>query len=196
MEERLEKQLEFIAEIDKLKKINRQTYISDGTRPENDAEHSWHMAVMAILLGEYANSDIDVLHVIKILLVHDLVEIDAGDTYAYDPEANKSKREREVAAAERIFNILPEDQAAEIRALWDEYEAGESAEAKFALSLDILQPVMLNELSGGVSWLQHGIREEAPRARISCIKPGSDELFEVASGIIDTAVKEGKIIPS
>ena len=196
MEERLQKQLDFIREIDKIKNIFRQTYIGDGSRPENDAEHSWHLALMAMFLQEYANEEVDILHVIKLVLIHDLVEIDAGDTYAYDPEANKTKREREVAAAERIFNILPADQAKELRALWEEYEAEETPEAKFGLALDILHPVMENEMSDGIAWVNHNVVEDAPRERIERMRMGSEALYQVAKDIVDRAVAAGHIIPS
>ena len=151
-DERLKKQIDFISEIDKIKSIFRQTYVSDLSRQENDAEHSWHLSLMAMVLSEYANEEVDVLHVIELVLIHDMVEIDAGDTYAYDPEANKTKRERELKAAERIFHLLPDDQAEWVRGLWDEYEASETKEAKFALSLDILHPILMNDLGNGLAW--------------------------------------------
>ncbi|MBR3003743.1 MAG: HD domain-containing protein, partial [Lachnospiraceae bacterium] len=137
-----------------------------------------------------------ILHVIKLVLIHDLVEIDAGDTYAYDPEANKTKREREVAAAERIFNILPADQAKELRALWEEYEAEETPEARFGLALDILHPVMMNEMSDGIAWVNHNVVEDAPRERIERMRMGSEALYQVAKDIVDRAVAAGHIIPS
>ena len=147
--DRLEQQMNFILEVDKLKKIGRQTYLSDGSRKENDAEHSWHLALMAILLGEHANEKVDVLKVVSLVLIHDIIEIDAGDTYAYDDEGNKTKREREEKAADRIFNLLPKDQAVYMRELWEEFEEGETPEARFALALDNVQPTMLNDASGG-----------------------------------------------
>ena len=143
MNETLEKQLAFIMELDKIKNITRQTYISDGSRKENDAEHSWHLALMCFVLAEYSNEPIDVLKTMKMVLMHDVIEIDAGDTYAYDVEGNKTKRERELRAAERIYAILPDEQAKEYRALWDEFEAMETPEAKFANVLDKLQPLLL-----------------------------------------------------
>ena len=132
--ERLEQQFAFIREIDKEKFIGRQTYLTDGERKENDAEHAWHMAIMTVLLAEYSNEPIDVLKTVTMLLIHDLVEIDAGDTYAYDEEAKKTQRERELKGAERIFGMLPPDQGEKLRALWDEFEAGETKEAKFAIT--------------------------------------------------------------
>lgn len=156
-----EKQMSFIMELDKIKKINRQTYLSDGSRKENDAEHSWHLALMAFVLAEHANEEIDVLKTIKMVLLHDVIEIDAGDTYAYDTEANKTKRERELLAADRIFGLLPEEQRSEYRGLWDEFEAMETAEAKFANMLDNVQPLLLNVATDGKSWREHG-DEEVP----------------------------------
>ena len=141
---RIDKQFEFFREIDKEKFIGRQTYLTDAQRKENDAEHAWHMAIMTILLSEYSNEKIDVLKTVTMLLIHDLVEIDAGDTYAYDEEGKKTKRVRELAAADRIFGILPEEQGEKMRGLWDEFEAGETAEAKFAHAMDHIQPLMLN----------------------------------------------------
>ena len=158
-EERLEKQLSFILEIDKVKQIFRQTYLADGERKENDAEHSWHIALMAILLKEYANEEVDILHVVTMLLIHDLVEIDAGDTYAYDLDGEKTKRERETKAADRLFGMLPQDQGQYFRELWEEFEAWESAEAKFAHVLDNCQPLFLNHASAGKSWREHEVRK-------------------------------------
>lgn len=150
-QDRLNKQMRFIEEIDKEKLIGRQTYLSDASRKENDAEHAWHMAIMAVLLKEYANEKIDVLKTMTMLLIHDIVEIDAGDTYAYDEEAKKTQRERELAAADRIFGLLPNDQAEYMRGLWDEFEERRTPEAKFARTLDNVQPVMLNNASCGKS---------------------------------------------
>ena len=155
--ERLLKQMAFIREVDKEKTIFRQTWLTDGTRKENDAEHSWHLAMMAMLLSEYANEKVDVLHVMSMVLIHDLVEIDAGDTYAYDDAGNKTKAKRELAAADRLFNILPEDQAKKLRALWDEFEEAKTPEAKFANTLDKCQPILLNDASGGKSWDEHEV---------------------------------------
>ncbi len=192
---RLKQQIDFISEIDKIKNIFRQTYVSNLSRQENDAEHSWHLALMAMVLKEYANEDVDLLHVMQLVLIHDMVEIDAGDTYAYDPEANKTKRERELKAAERIFHILPDDQAAWIRALWDEYEAGETKEAKFALSLDILHPILMNDLGNGLAWVDHDVTENQARDRVARVKAGSEALFDLCSQIITENVAEGNILP-
>ena len=156
---RLEQQIRFITEIDKVKNIFRQTYLADGKRKENDAEHSWHIALMAYLLQEHAEEPVDVPRVMLMVLIHDLVEIDAGDTYAYDSEGAKTKREREVRAAERIFGLLPEDQGRYFRELWDEFEAYESADAKYAHLLDNFQPLLLNDASGGRSWSEHDVKK-------------------------------------
>ena len=194
-DERLKKQIDFISEIDKIKSIFRQTYVSDLSRQENDAEHSWHLALMAMVLNEYANEEVDVLHVIELVLIHDMVEIDAGDTYAYDPEANKTKRERELKAAERIFHLLPDDQAEWVRGLWDEYEASETKEAKFALSLDILHPILMNDLGNGLAWVDHDVTEKQARDRIARVKPGSEALFDLCSQIVTDNVEIGNILP-
>ena len=194
-DERLKKQIDFISEIDKIKSIFRQTYVSDLSRQENDAEHSWHLALMAMVLSEYANEEVDVLHVIELVLIHDMVEIDAGDTYAYDPEANKTKRERELKAAERIFHLLPDDQAEWVRGLWDEYEASETKEAKFALSLDILHPILMNDLGNGLAWVDHDVTEKQARDRIARVKPGSEALFDLCDQIVKENVEIGNIIP-
>ncbi|MBO4835561.1 MAG: HD domain-containing protein [Lachnospiraceae bacterium] len=194
-DERLKKQIRFISEIDKIKSIFRQTYVSDLSRQENDAEHSWHLALMAMVLSEYANEEVDVLHVIELVLIHDMVEIDAGDTYAYDPEANKTKRERELKAAERIFHLLPDDQAEWVRSLWDEYEASETKEAKFALSLDILHPILMNDLGNGLAWVDHDVTEKQARDRIARVLPGSQTLFDLCSQIVTDNVEIGNILP-
>ena len=175
---RLEKQMAFIEEVDKIKLIGRQNYLADGSRKENDAEHSWHLALMTMLLSEYSNEEIDVLKTMGMVLIHDIVEIDAGDTYAYDYEAQKTQKERELAAAERIFNILPEDQAKKLRALWDEFEAGETAEARFAAAVDRVQPAMLNSASGGISWKEHDVTLSNVMERNGKAALGSEVLWE------------------
>ena len=176
--DRLDSQFEFIREIDGLKKISRQTYLSDGSRKENDTEHSWHLALMAVLLSEYANENVDLLRVITMVLVHDIVELDAGDTYAYDDAGNATKREREVAAADRIFNILPADQAKYLRNLWDEFEEDSTPEARFAHTLDHVQPVMLNDASGAKAWKEHAIKLSQVLKRNSSTAKGSEKLWE------------------
>lgn len=192
--DRLDRQFGFIRETDGLKQVVRQSYLADASRRENDAEHSWHLALMAVLLSEYADKDIDVLRVVTMVLVHDIVELDAGDTYAYDNEGNATKREREVKAAERIFNILPEDQAAYLRSLWDEFEEQGTKEAKFANTLDKLQPLMLNHASGGKSWKEHSVKLSQVLNRNKNTAEGSKELWEYAKkNFIEPNVEKGML---
>lgn len=190
---RLEQQVSFIVEIDKVKNIFRQNYLSDGKRKENDAEHSWHIALMAILLKEYAEEEVDVLKVMAMVLLHDLVEIDAGDTYAYDTVAAASKRERELKAADRIFGLLPEDQGAYFRALWDEFEAYETADAKYAHLLDNFQPLLLNDASGGVSWREHGVKKAQIYKRNERIEETSQTIWKKMQELIDKNIKLGNV---
>lgn len=190
MEGRLKKQIEFVLELDKIKKIGRQTYLSDASRKENDAEHSWHLAIMIMLLNEYSNDKLDVLKTMKMVLIHDVVEIDAGDTYAYDEEGNGSKRAREEAAADRIFNILPEEQAIEMRDLWEEFELGETAEAMFANAVDKIQPIMLNDASDGLAWREHGIFKSQVENRNENTKEGSEMLWSYCKELLDTNVQK------
>jgi putative hydrolase of HD superfamily len=193
---RLERQIQFVREVDKLKTIERQTLITDASRLENDAEHSWHLALMALVLGEYAKAHtIDVLHVIRMVLIHDLVEIDAGDTYCYDEIANMDKVEREKAAADRIFSLLPTDQAAEFRALWDEFEAMETVEARFANALDRLQPLIHNVFTDGRMWKKYGIVKSQVIARNHKIDDGAPDLWTFARELIDGAVQKGHLAP-
>lgn len=191
--EQLEKQLRFLLELDKQKKIVRQTYLADASRKEGDAEHAWHIAVMAFLLADYANEPIDVLKAVKMALLHDVVEIDAGDTYAYDTKGNQTKRLREERAADRIYGMLPEDQKAEYRALWEEFEKRETPEAKFVNTLDKVQPVLLNHASGGKSWREHGILREQILNRNETTHEGSEALWDVIKHIIDENTKKGNI---
>ncbi|HIR24208.1 MAG TPA: HD domain-containing protein [Candidatus Egerieimonas faecigallinarum] len=193
MNERLKKQLDFILEIDKAKNILRQTHLSGHGRQENDAEHSWHMAVMAILLREYANEEVDVLRVITMLLIHDLVEIDAGDTYAYDDKGNESRPERERRAAERIYGLLPEDQGAQLRALWEEFEAYESPEAKYAHMLDNFQPLLLNDSNQGGDWRAHGVKKSQIYKRNEKTEQGSREIWSYMQELIQRNIDEGNI---
>lgn len=193
MDERLKKQLDFILEIDKSKFVGRQSYLTDGKRKENDAEHSWHIALMAVLLAEYANEPVDVLKVVSMLLIHDLVEIDAGDTYAYDKAANTTKKERELKAADRIFQILPEDQAKTMRSLWDEFEAYETPEAKFAHVMDNLEPLLLNHTSDGKAWREHGVKKEQVYRRNKKTHEGSETLYAYIDSIIKTNVARGNL---
>ena len=166
MDERLKKQLDFILEIDKEKNILRQTHLSDHGRRENDAEHAWHMAIMAYLLKEYSNEPIDVAKVMIMCLIHDVVEIDAGDTYAYDAEGLKTQKAREEAAKERIYSLLPDDQKQDLQALFDEFEERKTPEAKFARALDNLQPLLLNNSNDGGDWREHQIGRASCRERV------------------------------
>lgn len=179
-DERLQKQFEFIREIDREKSIGRQTYLSDASRKENDAEHAWHLAVMTLLLCEYANEKIDVLKTVKMLLLHDLVEIDAGDTYAYDERAKATQKVREEKAAARIYGMLPKQQEQELRALWEEFEEAETPEAKFARTMDNLQPMMLNAAADGKAWAEHGVCLEQILKRNEKTAEGSKILWEYA----------------
>lgn len=191
---RLEQQIAFIKEIDKEKFISRQTYLSDGKRKENDAEHAWHMAVMTLLLSEYANEPVDVLKTVTMLLIHDIVEIDAGDTYAYDAVAAQSQQEREKKAADRIFSMLPEDQAEKLRGLWEEFEAGETPEARFARTMDNFQPTMLNAATDGKAWAERGVRLEQILKRNACTAAGSEVLWEYSlQNFIQPNVEKGRI---
>jgi len=190
--ERLGQQIGFIVEIDKLKQIFRQTLLLADRRQENDAEHSWHLSLMAVLLAEHAvETDIDILRVVKMLLVHDLVEIDAGDTFAYDAEAHKDKEEREIKAAERIFNLLPPDQARTVRGLWNEFEARQTSEARYAAALDRLQPVLLNLHGGGDDWRLHGITKSQVIAYNQHIEEGAPSLWKYVRKCVDEAVERG-----
>ena len=195
MEKRLRKQLDFALEIDKEKNIFRQTHLSGHGRNENDAEHAWHMAIMAWLLREYANEEVDVAKVMLMCLIHDIVEIDAGDTYAYDEENLKTQKAREDAAKERIFSLLPEDQKAELVALFDEFEAYETAEAKFAHSMDNLQPLMLNNSNDGGDWREHQVNADQVRGRQSKNRLGSETLFRLTDAIIQEHIEKGNIKP-
>ena len=182
--DRLEQQMQFILEVDKLKQITRQSYIVGADRKETDTDHSWHLALMCALLSEHANEKIDVAKTMVMVLIHDIVEIDAGDTYAYDTEGNKTKREREVRAAERIFGLLPQDQAKELRDLWEEFEAMKTPEAKFANTLDKVQPIMLNDATGGLAWREHQVKESQIMGRNARTGEGSEALWNYAKGLI------------
>lgn len=190
---RIDRQFDFIREIDKEKFITRQTFLSDAKRRENDAEHAWHMAIMTLLLSEYANEEIDVLRVISMLLIHDLVEIDAGDTYAYDAEGLKTQKVREDAAKERIFSLLPNEQKEELIALFDEFEAFESAESKFAHTMDNLQPLLLNDSNGGADWKAHGVCAKQVYGRQEKTKLGSEKLYEITDRLIQKNIEKGNI---
>lgn len=190
--DRLEKQLRFIIEIDRLKQVYRQTYLTDGSRFENSVEHSWHLAMMVLVLSEYKNDgDLDLSRVMKMVLIHDIVEIDAGDTFLYDDNQLKNQKERETNAADRIFNLLPEDQAESFREIWDEFEARQTREAKFAATLDRLQPMLHNVITKGKSWRQHGVKKFQVVRKSCHMKEGSAVLWEYASGLIESAEAEG-----
>ena len=192
-QERLQKQLAFALEIDKEKNILRQTHLSGHGRRENDAEHAWHMAIMAYLLREYANEEVDIAKVMLMCLIHDIVEIDAGDTYAYDEENLKTQKAREDAAKERIFSILPQDQKEEMIALFDEFEEYRTAESRFAHSLDNLQPLMLNDSNDGSDWVEHGVTAQKIYGRQRKTRIGSEKLFEVTDAIIRKHIERGTI---
>ena len=192
--ERLARQIGFIIEVDKLKEIFRQTLCSQSRRQENDAEHSWHLALIVIVLAEHSNHQpLDVLRVLKMLILHDLVEIDAGDTFAYDTTRMADQHEREAIAADRIFGLLPDDQAKEFRALWDEFEERATPEAKFAAAVDRFQPMLLNCLTEGAAWRRHGVTSERVIARNQHIANGSTALWEYARRMIDDAVAAGHL---
>ncbi len=193
MDERLEKQLAFSLEIDKEKNIFRQTHLSGHGRRENDAEHAWHMAIMAYLLREYANERVDILRVMLMCLIHDIVEIDAGDTYAYDAEGLKTQKEREDKAKERLFSLLPDDQRAELTALFDEFEAYETPEARYAHALDNLQPLILNNSNDGGDWREHGVTAATVYGRQRKTRLGSERLFEVTDRILQSNIKKGNL---
>lgn len=192
---RIEQQFDFIREIDKEKFIERQTYVSSGERKENDSEHAWHLAMMTILLSEYSNEPIDVLRTVTMVLLHDIVEIDAGDTYAYDETAALDKREREQAAADRIFSLLPEDQGIKLREIWEEFEVRETPEAKFAHTMDNIQPTMLNNATDGRAWAEHGVHLYQIMKRNERTSEGSQVVWDYAlNNFILPNVEKGRII--
>lgn len=193
MDERLKKQLEFVLEIDKEKNIFRQTHLSGQGRNENDAEHAWHMAIMAYLLREYANEPVDIGRVMLMCLIHDIVEIDAGDTYAYDAEGLKTQKAREDEAKERIFSLLPEDQKQELLQIFDEFEAFQTPEAKFARAMDNLQPLLLNNSNDGGDWKEHEVTAENVYGRQRKTKLGSEKLFEVTDRILKENIAKGNL---
>lgn len=191
-QERLEKQMEFILELDKIKSITRQTYLANTTRKENDAEHSWHLAIMAIILEEYFGKDINLLKVIKMVLIHDVVEIDAGDTFCYDIKANEDKLLREQKAAERIYNILPENQAKEYKLLWYEFEEGQTKEAIFANILDRLQPIILNFKTNGLLWIENNIsQQQVLKRNENTLTNGPKEISNYLLTLLNRAVELG-----
>lgn len=187
----LTQQIQFIIEIDRLKQVMRQTLLIDGSRRENSAEHSWHLAVMAITLAEYSPEDVDIFHAIKMLLIHDLLEIDAGDTFCYDVQGNNTKASREAQAALRLFGLLPAVQGRELRLLWDEFESGETATAKFAAALDRIQPLLHNQQTQGGTWRIHGIRRDQVMKRVAPVETGAPELWPFVLQLIDDCVRAG-----
>lgn len=193
MDERLERQLAFALEIDKEKNVFRQTHLSGHGRRENDAEHAWHMATMAWLLQEYANEAVDIARVMLMCLIHDIVEIDAGDTYAYDTENLKTQKAREDAAKQRIFSLLPEDQRDALIGLFDEFEACETAESRFAHAMDNLQPLLLNHANDGGDWREHGVTAETVYGRQGRTRLGSERLYEVTDQIIRENIRKGNL---
>lgn len=192
-DERLQQQLDFIMAAEDLKHVTRQTTLPKDGRPENDAEHSWHLALMAIVLAEHAEGEINLQRVLTMHIIHDIVEILAGDTFAYDTVGNEGKVERERLAAQELFGRLPEDQAESLKALWEEFEARETADARYAASLDRLQPMMLNYHGGGTAWLKHGVRKHQVVERNQHITEGAPKLWDFAQQLIERAVDEGKL---
>lgn len=194
IDERLRKQLDFALEIDKEKNILRQTHLSGHGRRENDAEHAWHMAIMAYLLKEYSNEAIDIGKVMIMCLIHDVVEIDAGDTYAFDTEAIKSQKAREEAAKQRIYSLLPDDQRDELMAIFDEFEEGVTAEARFAHAMDNVQPLMLNNSNDGADWVEHNVKASSVYGRHEITKEGSELLYDYTDEVIKKHIEKGHLI--
>lgn len=191
MNERFEKQLAFILEADRLKEIQRRSYLISGSRVENSAEHSWHLAVNAMILAEYSNRELDTFKVLRMLLIHDLVEIDAGDTFCYDTAGYETKAAREQAAATRLFGLLPEDQAKDLRGLWEEFEEGKSVEARFAAAMDRFMPVLHNLRNEGRGWKENCVAPEQVLARNGVIAEGSTQLWDWIKGELERAFEEG-----
>ncbi|MGQ8335068.1 HD domain-containing protein [Sunxiuqinia sp. A32] len=189
--EDLLKQIEFIKEIDKIKYIQRRTKLFSSDRNENDAEHSWHLAMMAIVLSEYSDKEIDLSKVIKMVLIHDIVEIDAGDTFIYDQDKNHDNTEEELKSAKRIFGILPEKQAKEFIEIWTEFEDGISNEAKFARSMDRLEPLLQNTSNNGGTWKEYGVKYHTVYEKKKVIKEGSTKLWNYAEKLIENSVEKG-----
>lgn len=191
----LARRLRFALEADRLKGVLRRTRLADGSRHENSAEHSWHIALLAVLLADTAAPGVDPLRVLRMLLVHDLVEVDAGDTFCYDANANRGREDRERAAAARLFGILPAEQAAELGGLWEEFEAGASPDARFAAALDRFQPLLLNFHGGGGSWLEHGVTRTQVMKRMDPIREGAPALWPVVLDVVDRSCRAGWIAP-
>ncbi|MDO4491821.1 MAG: HD domain-containing protein [Lachnospiraceae bacterium] len=193
MDDRLRKQIDFILEIDKEKNILRQTHLSGHGRRENDAEHAWHMAIMAYLLQEYSNEPVDIGRVMLMCLIHDVVEIDAGDTYAYDSEGLSTQKEREEAAKERIYSLLPQDQKELLVSIFDEFEENQTEEAKFAHAMDNFQPLLLNNSNNGGDWREHGVCASQVYGRQSRTKQGSEKIYQVTDQILKENIAKGNI---
>ena len=190
MQERLSKQIKFILEVDKLKSIVRQNFLADGTRLENDAEHSWHIALMIIVLSEHFSNDVDVLRVMKMLIIHDLVEIYAGDTYCYGDELESDKQEREKNAANLLFNLLPQNQADEFKNIWYEFELRQTPEAVFANIMDRIQPLLLNYTSEGKSWISHKVTAQKVLARNNIARDASPEIWNLIEEVVRDATQK------
>ncbi len=191
--QRLEKQMNFIKEMDKLKSIRRRSLLINEDRAENDAEHSWHLALTAIILSEYSSEKIDLLKVMKMVIIHDIVEIDAGDTYCYDKEGLKTQEKREMEAAQKLFGMLPKDQETELFTLWREFEDKQTPEAKFAASLDRLQPILLNYSKGGIAWKKRKIKRQQVEERQNVTQEGSQDIYNYIMEVIEAAYNEGML---
>lgn len=193
--EKIKKQIEFVLVIDEMKNVLRRNLVVDGSRRENDAEHSWHLAMLAMILEEYSSEKVDIERVLKITLVHDLVEVYAGDTFAYDAKGNEDKLDREIEAANRLFGMLDPVQGAEIRALWDEFEAKETAESRYANAVDRLQPLLLNYMTNGHTWKLGDVHATQIYKRMDIIRTATPELWHIVEGIISTSIQAGILKP-
>ena len=193
--EKIKKQIEFVLVIDEMKNVLRRNLVVDGSRRENDAEHSWHLAMLAMILEEYSSEKVDIERVLKITLVHDLVEVYAGDTFAYDAKGNEDKLDREIEAANRLFGMLDPVQGAEIRALWDEFEAKETAESRYANAVDRLQPLLLNYMTNGHTWKLGDVHAMQIYKRMDIIRTATPELWHIVEGIINTSIQAGILKP-
>jgi putative hydrolases of HD superfamily len=191
MQDRLSQQINFIKEIDKIKYIQRKTKLINSDRHENDAEHSWHLAMMTIVLAEHSNNPIDILKVLKMVLIHDIVEIDTGDTFLFDTNKDHTNTQEETLAAKRIFGMLPTEQAEEFIAIWEEFEAGESNEAKFAKSMDRFEPVLQNTSNKGGTWAEFNVGYEKVHQKLSGIQKGSETIWNLTETMLNQSVEEG-----
>lgn len=193
--EKIQNQIKFAITIDEMKNIFRRNLLADGSRRENDAEHSWHLAMLAMILEEYSAEKVDIERVLKIALIHDLIEVYAGDTFAYDAKGNEDKHEREIQAAEKLFGMLDPVQGREIRELWDEFEAMETAESKYANAIDRIQPLILNYLTDGHTWKMGDVTSDKIYKRMDIIRTATPELWHIVEGIINTSIKAGILKP-